>query len=207
MKRILCFGDSNTWGYNPGSAGIPRFAEGVRWTSLLQEKLGADCKVIEFGLCGCEASGKNKSMCFNADGRTLYPPVLFASLPVDVVIIMLGTNDLKKVNEWKKGDTASGVKKMVRATQELSPKTQIVLCPAVLLDERVTSDAEFSASAVADSKDCAAEIAELARAEGLLLFDTNAYVHELREDGCHFTAASHASFAESLAAFLREQVL
>ena len=46
-------------------------------------------------------------MYFNTDAQSLYSSVLVASSPVDVVIIMLGTNDLKTVNEWKQGDTAA----------------------------------------------------------------------------------------------------
>jgi lysophospholipase L1-like esterase len=107
MKRILCFGDSNTWGYIPGTGSLQRFPEGVRWTSLLQQRLGSTYNVIEFGLCGCESSGKHTNMFFNTDAQSLYSSVLVASSPVDVMIIMLGTNDLKTVNEWKQGDTAA----------------------------------------------------------------------------------------------------
>ena len=48
--NILCFGDSNTYGYKPDGTG--RFDTDTRWTSLLQKKLGADHRVIEEGLCG-----------------------------------------------------------------------------------------------------------------------------------------------------------
>ena len=51
MKQILCFGDSNTWGYDGESR--ERLPWGVRWTSLLQEKLNKEeYRVIEEGLCG-----------------------------------------------------------------------------------------------------------------------------------------------------------
>ncbi|MBR0033360.1 MAG: hypothetical protein IJP61_13885 [Treponema sp.] len=206
MKRILCFGDSNTWGYAPGSGGVPRLSETVRWTGRLQQELGNSCKILEFGLCGCEAGGKGKLMTFNSDARTIYPPVLFASLPVDVVIIMLGTNDIKTVNEWKHGNTAAGLRLLIGATRSLC-SAKIVLASSVLLDERVLSIADFPSSAVADSALCAEEIEELSRSEGVLFFDTNEFVKERAEDGCHFTAASHAAFADGMAAFLRSQGL
>ena len=50
LMNILCFGDSNTWGYRPDRKG--RFDENIRWTGLLQKKLGSDCHIIEEGLCG-----------------------------------------------------------------------------------------------------------------------------------------------------------
>ena len=51
MKQLLCYGDSNTWGLIPGTK--ERYPWGIRWTSILQEKLGSsDVHVIEEGLCG-----------------------------------------------------------------------------------------------------------------------------------------------------------
>ena len=51
MKQVLCFGDSNTWGYNPKTG--DRFPWGVRWTSILQQNIEKDdIRVIEEGLCG-----------------------------------------------------------------------------------------------------------------------------------------------------------
>ena len=203
MKRILCFGDSNTWGYIPGTGSLQRFSESERWTSLLQQRLGSEYKVIEFGLCGCESSGKHTNMYFNTDAQSIYSSVLVASSPLDVVIIMLGTNDLKNINEWKKGDTASGIKKLIDTTRLLAPQTKIILAAPILLDERIVSDPEFVISSVADSEACASEVAQLAQAENLAFFDTNNFVHERGSDGCHFTAESHAAFAEGIFELLK----
>lgn len=205
MKRILCFGDSNTWGYIP-LGGLKRYPENERWTSLLQQKLGSDYTVVEFGLCGCEASGKNKVMGFNADGRTLFPPVLFASLPVDVVIIMLGTNDTNRLNDWKRGNTAAGLKEMIQTARMFCPNVKIVLAAPVQLDERIAQDVKFSIDAVENSRLCAEEVESLAREENTLFFDTNAFVHVLGADGCHFTKENHAAFADGLFDFLNEHI-
>ena len=207
MKRILCFGDSNTWGFIPGTGSLERFPEGVRWTSLLQQRLGSTYQVLEFGLCGCEASGKHTNIYFNTDAQSLYSSVLVASSPVDVVIIMLGTNDLKTVNEWKQGDTANGIKKLIDTTHLLAPQTKIMIAAPILLDERIVTDPEYTIAAVNDSKACAAEVADLAKSENLAFFDTNVYVHERGSDGCHFTAESHAAFAEGIWELLREKIL
>ncbi len=206
MKRILCFGDSNTWGYIPGTGSLQRFSERERWTSLLQQRLGPEYKVIEFGLCGCEASGKHTNIYFNTDAQSIYSSVLAASSPVDMVIIMLGTNDLKTVNEWKQGDTAAGIKKLIDTTRILAPQVKIVLAAPILLDERIVTDPDFTIAAVEDSKNCAAEVAELAKSENLAFFDTNAFVHDRGSDGCHFTAESHASFADGICGMFRERI-
>lgn len=207
MKRILCFGDSNTWGYCPELPPVPRYPESVRWTSLLQKKLGSDFTVVEFGLCGCEASGKDVSMGFIADARKLFPPVLFASLPVDVIVIMLGTNDLKKVNDWNAGDSAKGIQAMVQSARGMRVNAPVVVCAPVILDERVLKDPEFPDSAMEDSKQCAKDIEELCKSENLIFFDTNKVVLKTGNDGCHFTEENHASFADGLFQCLKEQQL
>lgn len=203
-KRILCFGDSNTWGYIPNQPTLSRYDEKARWPMLLQQRLSDTHTVIEFGLCGCESGAKIKSMCFNADAQTLFPSILFASLPVDIVFIMLGTNDLKRANRWQSGDTAKNLDALVSVTHTLAPKAQIILASAVILQKGVESDAEFDGAAIENSKLCAKEIAELAERRGLAFFDTNLFVHELGSDGCHFTPAAHKCFADALAEFLSD---
>ena len=207
MKRILCFGDSNTWGYKPGTGSLTRYDEQTRWTALLQQKLTGRAQVLEFGLCGCESGGWGKHMPFNADARTLFPPVLFASLPVDLAIIMLGSNDIKTKNGWKPGDTAANLRALFPAARALCPSLSFVLAPAVQLDMRASAHPDYSDRAVEDSRLCALEVEQLAKEEGLPFFDTNAYAGKLGADGIHFTAEGHAAFAAALATFLEEQGL
>lgn len=97
MYRILCYGDSNTWGYISGTD-HKRYGENERWTKLLSKKLGNEFEVIEEGLNSRtlisndtrpEKEGKN--------GYEYLLPCLDTHDPIDLVIIMLGTNELKKV--------------------------------------------------------------------------------------------------------------
>lgn len=202
MKRILCFGDSNTWGYIPGTGDFLRYDENTRWTCLLQKKLSSKAEIVEFGLCGCESGDWGEEKPFNTDAQTLFPSVFFASLPLDVAIIMLGSNDVKKFNCWASGNTARNVRELIQTAKVFSPATKIVLASAVKLDERIVSDPKYTIQAVEDSCLCAQEIERLAKEENLPFFDTNAFVKELGVDGCHFTAASHAAFADGMADFL-----
>jgi len=201
-KRILCFGDSNTWGYAPGMNGIPRYDEDTRWTSLLQKKLGDAYEIIEFGLCGCTSGFAYEVHNVNTNGRDLYPSILFAHVPVDFVLIMLGTNDLKKQNNWQPGDTAKNLDELISITRALNPGVQIVLAPTAILRDGFESDPEFDpATAIESSRLCAKEVAELAEKRGTLFFDTNKFVHELAFDGCHLSATAHKTLADGLADF------
>lgn len=92
MYQIVCFGDSNTWGYNPKDG--TRFDENTRWTSVLQKLLGEQCKVVECGLNGrTTVFDEPFRECRNGLKGMGYS--LLENKPIDLLIISLGTNDLK----------------------------------------------------------------------------------------------------------------
>ena len=95
--RILCFGDSNTWGYISGSD-HQRYGIGERWTSILAGLLGNRFEVIEEGLSGRTLTSND--MRPGKEGKNGYDyllPCLDTHDPVDLVILMLGTNELRAV--------------------------------------------------------------------------------------------------------------
>jgi lysophospholipase L1-like esterase len=92
LKTLVCFGDSNTWGYVPGSNGA-RFPREQRWPVILQRLLGDDWEVISEGLGGRTATIDRP----DSEGRNGLPyllPCLLSHAPVDVVVVFLGTNDV-----------------------------------------------------------------------------------------------------------------
>lgn len=90
-KRILCFGDSNTWGYIPENA--TRYDESVRWTCQLEKMLGDGWVVIEEGMTG-RTTVFDTGFDDDLNGKKALPYILKSQLPLDAVVIMLGTNDL-----------------------------------------------------------------------------------------------------------------
>ena len=98
-KHIVCFGDSNTHGYCADPAdcadGGDRFNEDERWTCLLQQALGKDCLVIEEGLSG-RTSVFSDPLHECMSGLDVIYSTLMSHEPVDLLIIMLGTNDTKE---------------------------------------------------------------------------------------------------------------
>ena len=94
MQQVLCFGDSNTWGYNPENG--ERFPWGIRWTSILQQKLAdKEIRIIEEGLCG-RTTVFEDPLRQGRKGVSLFPTLLETHKPENIVI-MLGTNDCKTV--------------------------------------------------------------------------------------------------------------
>ena len=101
MKNILCFGDSNTYGYDPAGmrdGTAVRYARDVRWCGVAQRDLGEGWHVIEEGLNG--RTTVRDDMCHldtNLNGIRALPMLLEAHKPLDAIVIMLGTNDCKTV--------------------------------------------------------------------------------------------------------------
>ena len=93
MKTILCFGDSLTWGYDPVGPG--RHAHDVRWPSVLEAELGGKARVIAEGLNGRTTVFDDFAAGADRNGARVLPTLLTSHAPLDLVIIMLGTNDMK----------------------------------------------------------------------------------------------------------------
>src|SRR5271165_6929995 len=92
LNTVLCYGDSNTWGHNPEN-GL-RYARDQRWPGVLRQSLGLGYDVIEEGLSG-RTTVFNDPLEPYKSGKEYLPPCLRSHSPVDLVILMLGTNDVQ----------------------------------------------------------------------------------------------------------------
>lgn len=97
MKHILCYGDSNTWGYNPVNG--ERYDAHTRWTGRLQDALGSEYRVIEEGL-NARTTVYDDPFKPYLNGRDMLEGLLVSAKPLDLLIISLGTNDLKYTDAW-----------------------------------------------------------------------------------------------------------
>ena len=100
MKTILCYGDSNTWGYDPERDG--RLAWDQRWPGILQDKLGPGYRVIENGLCGRTTCHESKREPF-VNGYPEARVCAEVNAPLSIAVVMLGTNDCKDRGRRKGG--------------------------------------------------------------------------------------------------------
>jgi lysophospholipase L1-like esterase len=133
MRTVLCFGDSNTWGYIPGTDGR-RFPREVRWPVRLQRALGDDWEVIAEGLSGRTATMDSPV----AEGRNGLPylvPCLLSHAPVDLFVVFLGTNDVGDRFKLPERDVAQSVGRLVKVARfsEAGPGREapqvLVVCP------------------------------------------------------------------------------
>jgi len=131
VKTIVLFGDSNTWGYVPGSIG-ERFPRGVRWSARLATALGDTAEVIAEGLSGRTATIEHPA----AEGRNGLPyllPCLHSHAPVDLLVIYLGTNDAALLGDpllvaWSVGRLIR-VARASQAGPDRSAPQVLVICP------------------------------------------------------------------------------
>ena len=92
QKHILCFGDSLTWGFRPGLA--TRFDEDERWTGVLRRELGEEYCVHEDGISGRTSVFEDPYVPWRC-GKAALGYTLMSQKPLDLVILMIGTHDLK----------------------------------------------------------------------------------------------------------------
>lgn len=113
-KRIMCFGDSLTWGWVPVVEGVPttRYSADIRWTGVLQKELGAGHVIVEEGL-SARTTMLTDPTDPRLDGSAYLPSALASHLPLDLVILMLGTNDTKAYFHRTPFEIAAGMSKLV----------------------------------------------------------------------------------------------
>lgn len=208
QKRILCFGDSNTYGYMPTGG---RYDENTRWPMRLEKLLGGNYRVVEEGFngrtCVCDdpVEGGFKS------GVNYLPPCLMSHNPLDIVILMLGTNDTKARFGLTPMTIGQSMMQLVRTAKQYAldeqgnPAHIIIAAPAPILDNLMqTRHAEcFGAQAIAVSAGLAKEFRRISKLLRCDFFDAGPYAEVSPLDAVHLTAKGHLCLAEAMAEKIR----
>ena len=207
-KRILCFGDSNTWGTIPGESA--RYADDVRWTGVLQNVLGDGYTVIEEGNGG-RTTVHDDPVERRLSGLTYFTPCCESHSPLDLIIIMLGTNDLKIRFGEGPETIAMGFGRYQEALTIVSmdggqPKVLLVspiLVDASYQDVPVFRDM-FGSQAVERSQGLASAYQKVAEVNGWEFLNAADYVKASEKDGIHMDAEQHKIFGTVLAQKVKE---
>jgi lysophospholipase L1-like esterase len=213
MKTVLCFGDSNTWGYDPeASFGMPfprRHPADVRWTGVLAAELGGEWQIIADGQNG-RTTVHEDPFAVARNGRTYLPACLESHQPIDVVVLMLGTNDLKAVHAAPAGEIATGVGVLARlilqstaGPRNAAPKLLLVAPPAVGSLGHLPDLADKFAGAEAKAQRFPKLYRALAAQLGVGFLDAQAHTTPSPVDGLHLDAANHSALGKAVAAAVR----
>lgn len=209
MKTIVCYGDSNTYGCNP--VDCSRHPRDVRWTGRLQSLLGEEYTVIEEGCNGRTTIYKEPIDGWKS-GLEYLKPCLNSHKPVDMVVMMLGTNDLKTMFHATVKEIAAGAERLVQeiydfADQKQEFRPQIVLVSPPEIGPDINNSAfrvSFDETAIVRSKEFAKYYREVAKRNGCIFFDAAKVVKASKEDSLHLMAEEHAKLAEALAVCIKE---
>ncbi len=210
MKTILCFGDSNTWGYRPDGAG--RFDWDVRWPGILQQELTGYARIIEEGLNArttvFDDQVEGVSVCRN--GSRHLPILLETHRPLDLVIISLGVNDLKRRFNVTPFEIAQGAAELVGivkrsvAGPDGGPPPALLICPPPI--KVLTGLAELFEGGIAKSANLAARYEWQAGRLGCHFLDAGKVVDLSSLDGIHLDADAHRKLGMKVAKLVREAI-
>ena len=215
MKTILCFGDSNTWGFDPASITAPfprRHPITVRWTGRLAAELGPEFRVIEEGQNGRTTVHDDPlNACRN--GKDYLPACLESHKPIDIVVLMLGTNDLKSYYNLPPGEIANGaavLAKMILASDAgpgNQPPKLLLVCPPLVGDLSHLPDLAAKIPHGLDrSQQFPRYYEALAAVLGCAYLNSQEIVQTSPVDGIHLEASEHAKLGSAVAAKLRNMV-
>lgn len=206
MKTVLCYGDSNTWGYNAETQARHAYAQ--RWTTRLAQSLGPDYLVIAEGLNGRTTvmpdpfEGEHKS------GKTMLTGILESHHPVDLVVLMLGTNDLKHrwgLSPWDIGRGIETLVKMIQASG-FGPRggaPDILLVSPAVTCVAGTQFEEMFAGADAKSQQLAPFYRAVAELYGCAFLDAARHIVSDPIDGIHLAAEELPKLASAVANAVR----
>lgn len=199
MKTILCYGDSNTFGQV--YAIEERFSREIRWTGKLQSMLGNEYYVVEEGLCGRTTVWDDPIEEYK-NGKQYLIPCLQSHRPVDMVVLSLGTNDLKVRFSLTSFDIAAALENLVRtildsgAGSNGGPPEVLMICPTPIRD---VGNAEFNtmlAGGVEKSRALHDHCSRVAKRLNIHYLNPGEAIERSDMDGVHYTAKGHADFAK-----------
>lgn len=210
MKRILCYGDSNTWGYNAAqkheATGLPdRFDENTRWTGIMRNILGPDYFVWEAGLGG-RTTAFDDPLMPTRNGVKDFEMCLQMCDPVDCIIFALGTNDTKDLFNASSLIITSAMERLLNVCNAAmcfsrSPNAQIILaCPMIpVADGNGEYQYGFSELSTQRGEELRQRYRLLAEQKNCAFIDLNALAKPSAADGVHLDPAGHKAIGHAMA--------
>ena len=216
-KEILIYGDSNTWGYIPvpfePPLAVNRRGEDLRWPCVTARALGEDYHVIEEGLSGRRSIyGEGEDLPVN--GEPYLTPCLLTHSPIDLVVIMLGTNDLRTEYGVTRETLGVGITRLVDIIQALpdcgrdvKPPKILIIAPGLIvrpdsfMEHYVNRGSERGEELSAAFGECYAQVAA---EKGCAFLDAKDFVTTSPIDGLHIDDESHQRLGLAVAEKIKE---
>jgi len=208
MKTVLCYGDSLTWGTDAATGG--RHPPEYRWPSVLQKALGDQAIVIAEGLRGRTTAYDEHLADCDRNGARILPTILYTHAPIDLVIFMLGSNDMKPAIAGTAVAAMQGMRRLISLVQvnalrdgSTEPPAVLVVAPPPLCETANAEYAAMFAGGVEQSKMLASFYADLADETGCGFFDAGSVANATPIDGVHLDAENTRAIGRGLEPIVR----
>ncbi len=204
MRTILAYGDSNTYGTPPMRTldDKGRLRPDERWTGHLRKVLPADTVLIEEGHPGRTTVHDDPIEGAHRNGLTILPAILESHRPLDLVILMLGTNDMKARFSVTAEDVAASLDRLIRVIRAAEAGTDrgvpqiLLVCPPPVAESGCL--AGMFHGGAAKSAALAPHAERVATAYGARFLDAGAHIAVSPLDGVHFDADAHATLGHAI---------
>ena len=200
-RAVLCFGDSNTHGTPPletRNALAQRYPRNVRWPGVMAERLGEGWHVIEEGHPGRTTVHDDAIEGEHRNGARVLLAILESHKPIEVMVLMLGTNDCKQRFSLTSLDIALGILRLIHVAQASGLVGRIVVVSPAPIEERGCL-AEIFTGGAARSRGVAAHLKDIAAERGCTFLDAGSLVTVDPLDGVHLSAKSHHTLGAAVA--------
>lgn len=200
MKKILCFGDSNTFGYNPNNGS--RYNENSRWTGILKNLCKNNYEIIEAG-CNNRTAFSNNPDGIQFTGYKVLPEYLKEIY--DTIIFAIGINDLQKFYNPTLEEFETGIENLIKKIRESLPNCNIIiLSPSHITENILNSNFRFmfNQTSIEKSKQITPIYEKIANEYNCKFLDLNKIVTTSKIDGLHYDIEEHKKIAQSIITLL-----
>lgn len=202
MKKILCFGDSNTYGYIPNNGA--RYDKNTRWTGVLSLLSHGKFKIIEDGCNNRTAFAANPAGKIFT-GYEILPELLTDDF--DAVVLAIGINDTQFLYNLSSIEIASGVEKLINIVKVKSPQAKILLvAPSILTDDVLNGNFAclFDRTSIEKSRQLPLLYQKIAEKQNIEFLDLNSVAKTSSLDGLHYAPEQHLKIAQVIFTRLSE---
>jgi len=207
MKTVLCYGDSLTWGYDADTLGRHEFEN--RWPSVLQDSLGGKVRVIAEGLNGRTTAFDDNLADCDRNGARVLPTLLETHAPIDLVVILLGTNDMKPVVAGSAFAACQGIERLIALIRhhdwsfDYDAPEILIVAPPILCETANAPFAAMFAGGIEESGKLATLYRDLADETGCGFFDGSSVAVTTPLDGVHLDVENTRALGRGLEPMVR----
>ena len=211
MATVMCFGDSNTWGYCVERADepVPRLPRENRWVSVMAQALGPDHAVIAEGLPGRTTVFDDPVHGEHLNGRRLLRACLESHKPVDVLVVLLGTNDLQSRFSASAWEIAQGAGVLLELAAQSgcgpggrAPQPILIAPPPTRVTGLGALAEDLFKGADAKSRRFDAAFSAVAAERGVTYLNAGDVIESSPVDGVHWSPVAHNAIGRVIAALV-----